>query len=243
MRGFDLAPTWLLAAALAAPAVPLLTQGEDSAPLELFPTPTAALEIHLAADATPSLYDVLVRFEQGAAHHLHMSARTRALLQSLDTGLSTSVRIEPQDSYSFISSLLSGAGLQMAELRSQEPRLLTILDLNSEERERGRGLAVAIELEELPRYLAYPSILIETTMTLDGLDARQAANAMRSALSDPRQQQILPISESSLLLVGTGPQVSAWVQHLRTADAQEVERVEAAYAAAKAASGGIPQQQ
>jgi hypothetical protein len=242
MRVFDLAPTWLLAAALAAPAAPLLTQAQDAAPLELFPTPTTALEIQLAPDATPSLYDVLVRFEQSAAHHLHMSARTRAILQSLDTGLSTSVRVEPQDSYSFVSSLLCGAGFQMAELRSEEPRLLTILDINSEEQERARSLAVAIELEELPRYERYPSILTETTMTLEGLDARQAANSMRAALNDPRLQQILPISESSLLLVGTGPQVSSWVRHLRTADAREVERVEAARAAAKAAAGTATQQ-
>lgn len=242
MRLVALTPTWLLAGALALPAAVLPSQADDAAPLALFPVPSAALEINLAADATPSLYDVLLRFEQGAAHHLHMSARTRQALQALDTGLSSSVRVSPEESYSFISSLLSGAGFQMAELRSQEPRLLTILDLKSDEREQGRGFAVAIELADLPRYERFPAVLVETTLNLERLDARQAANSMRGTLSDHRLQQLLPISESSMLLVGTGPQVSGWVKHLRGADAAVAERFEAQQAGASAAPSA-PQQQ
>ena len=242
MSRLALSSAWILAAALAAPASTLPGQAQDSAPLALFPTPTQALEVNLAGDATPSLYDVLLRFEQGAAHHLHMSASTRQALQTLETGLSTSVRVAPEESYSFISSLLKGAGFQMAELRDQEPRLLTILNLNSPEREQGAELAVAIELADLPRYERFPSILVETTLTLEGLDARAAANSMRGLMNDRRLEQVLPISEESLLLMGTGPKVAGWVQHLRTADARAVERL-AARSAQAAAAGEQPKEE
>ena len=234
-----LSPLIVLAGALAAPAalleptpepapgpLPVALQADDANPLAIFPQPSADLEISIGGDATPSLADVLMRFEDICGHNLHISTATLQELRNVSTGLSRSVTVPRSEVYSYVSALLSNSGYIMGETRSVEPRLMSVWSLNSHERQMVRAHARAIDVGEIAKYERHPAMLVETVLSVENLDARQLANSMRVTVIDNNVQVILPVSERSVLLTGTGPQVADWIRLIRNADAGELREEE-----------------
>lgn len=233
-----LSPLVVLAGALALPATrlaptapqpviePASAQADDANPLAIFPIPSADLEISIGGDATPSLADVLMQFEDICGHNLHVSTGTLQELRDVTTGLSRSVTVPRQEVYSYVSALLSSSGFVMAETRAVEPRLLSIWSLNSHERGLVRAQARAVDVDEIARYERHPALLVETVLHVENIDARQVTNSMRATVTDTNIQVITPISAHSLLLTGTGPEVADWIRLIRSADAGELQFVE-----------------
>lgn len=222
-----LAPTATTATTAPQPILePASAQADDANPLAIFPVPSADLEISIGGDATPSLADVLMQFEDICGHNLHISTGTLQELRDVTTGLSRSVTVPRQEVYSYVSALLSSSGFVMAETRAVGPRLLSIWSLNSHERGLVRAQARAVDVDEIARYERHPALLVETVLYVENIDARQVTNSMRVTVTDANIQVITPISAHSLLLTGTGPEVADWIRLIRSADAGELQFVE-----------------
>lgn len=220
-------PALLTTSPSAAPA-PVTVQADDGHPLAIFPLPATDLEINLGGDATPTLADVLQRFEAISAHHLQISETTRAELRNITTGLSSTVKVPRAEVYSFVSALLHDSGFVMAETRSEAPRLMKVMSLNSQERGLVRNYARAIEADEIDKYVRHPAMLVETVISVEHTDARQLSNSMRMMIVDNNTQVLVPASEHSLFLIGTGPEVADWMRLIRAADANDTPRPEPA---------------
>jgi hypothetical protein len=242
MKLFSLSPIMLLTGVLAAPAAltatgnilapvsvptPMVVQADDMNPLAVFPLPSGDLEIQIGGEATPSMADVLLRFEALSAHNLHISEATMQELKSVKTGLSSSVKVPAKEVYSYISALLSNSGYMMAETRAAEPRIMSIFSMNSHERNNLRSHARTIDIQDIARYERHPALLVETIIAVKNIDGRQLSNSMRSAVVDPNIQMVIPFSTGNLLLVGTGPQVADWIRLIRVADQNDAPKAPA----------------
>lgn len=117
---------WVLAAALATPCLGT-TQAQEAASSDpAFPTPEGALEIDSTEAHPLSLFDAIQGLREATGIRVTMSASIRAALRSAPVGMIGKVRLEGDDAYGFIETLMVHQGFVFSELRTQEPRILGV---------------------------------------------------------------------------------------------------------------------
>ncbi len=191
-----------------------------------FDKPDGPLVIPDAASGNLMLSDVLREFRRVTGQNICMADETLQMLSATSVGLIGGVTVPEGEVYSFMESLLHRHRFVMAELRHSDPPLLALYHKGSRD---GQGISRFIEVEEakLPNYADHPALLVQTVIDVSPLDARQVSTSMRTLLTDSNHQKLVAMGgASSLLLAGTGSEVSAWVSMLKKASENQRTLIE-----------------
>ena len=198
---FPVAALGLGACQLATARAETVPRPQDSG---LLPTATRALVLQFEDTEGPSLAEVARELEQVTGLHLVTDDPTRVRLEQTATGLSGSVEVPPQDVYPFAEGLLWAAGFVLRPIHAGDTPLL-LLSANGRAGGSSERSAVFVEASQVRAFAArHPALVVQTVVDVRPLDARQASTSLRGLASDTNTQAILAVSESSLILKGTG---------------------------------------
>lgn len=206
-----------MSSALTASAPP--RQAATPAIADPFPTPREGLKLSATtAEGGQSLLEMLSEFTRVTGQALVIDPSARAALQA-PTGLNQTIAVPPAEVYFVVETLLVQHGFVLVQLSEREPRMLAVHMRNGPDAGTLRGRAVFVRPEALASYARHPALLITTTVELPSTDVRTLSNSMRAMLTDAAIQQMIPVGNtSSLLLTGSGSQIAGLVETLRAAD-------------------------
>ena len=189
-------------------------------------------------DEGMSLYQFVNACEQVTELNFTWGAETEALLKNQQVNLLGVKTIRPTETqtvkerfYSFFQVMMIISDFVCTEIGEDDISVIKIDSLATAARNNLRAGALYVEPERLADYEDQPATLITTVVSLPNTDVRQVSNSMRSMITDPNTQQMLPAGNSqSMVLVGFGSNVVALANMLRIIDeASETEEVPAEF--------------
>ena len=218
-----LAPALLLA--------PLLVPSTDSTPpvdtFRLHPAPEGPAAIPARG---ASLWDLLEGLEADTGTHFVADRETRQFLEDRELLLARPVEVPAQARWSTAESFLAEAGGYFEELRASAPRLIAVRRVD---RSSGRSSTGAmprprfVPEEHLEAVAEFPATVIETSLSLPHVDARNLSNSMRALVTQDDFTAFVPAGDASaLILRGTAARVAELGRLLRSIDAAEADAAE-----------------
>lgn len=205
-----------------------LTQSPD----RLFPLPSADMVVAVGEQGDSwKVMDMALDYGRLTNQHFIIDAETQGYLQSSGTGLRRSLVVSKADVQAVLEHVLEQNDFVLLVLRQQEPRLLSIVSLQTGSRNNIRKSAMFVSAEDLESWGAHAAILITTAIHLPHTDVRQLSNSMRTMITDANTQQMLPAGNSNtMVLTGFASNVAALARMLRIVDdAAATEFVEPAF--------------
>lgn len=179
----------------------------------------AALEVPLDEDGKLQLSDVLARFQEVTDWTVLMSEEVSRLVERSSPYSSGPLRAEPAAVLPVVEAVLKHSNFVFTLVREDPPRILALNSIDTIARTSARQDAIYVPIHEVPRFAEHRAFLIQTVLPLPNIDVRTLSNSMRGIVLDPNSLQILPIGDSSqLLLQGFGSSVATLVEMLRAAD-------------------------
>jgi len=187
-----------------------------------FPVASADLTIQGRAEEEPtSLLDMVLRLGELTGQHFVMSEEDRHLLAASEVPVERSLTVPASEVHSFVEALLVSSRFIMSMVRAEEPRLISVRGLDTDDRTHLRSTATTIPWEDLPIYERHPAFLVQTVIGLPNTDVRTLSNSMRAIVTDPNTLQVIPVGNSShLILQGFGPTLAGLVRLLHLVDAE-----------------------
>ncbi len=201
-------------------------------PDRLFPLPSADMVVAVGEQGDSwTVMDMALDYGRLTNQHFIIDAETQGYLQNGGTGLRRSLVVRKADVQAVFEHVLEQNDFVLLVLRQQEPRLLSIVSLQTGSRNGIRASAMFVSAEDLESWGAHAAILITTVLHLPHTDVRQLSNSMRTMITDSNTQQMLPAGNSnSLVLTGFASNVAELVRMLRIVDeAAATEIVEPAF--------------
>lgn len=185
-----------------------------------FPTPREGLKLAATkADGSQSMLDVVNEFTRVTGETMVIDPNARTVLQGSTAGLNQAIDVPASEVYFVIETLLVQRDLMLVRLNDREPRMLGVYTQQGSNGSGLRGRAVFVGPEQLSVYARHPALLITTSVDLPYTDVRTLSNSMRSMFQDASTQQIVPVGNTSaLILTGTGSNVFGLVEMLRAID-------------------------
>jgi general secretion pathway protein D len=170
-------------------------------------------------DESMTLYQFVQACEQVTGLNFTWGAETEALLKNQQVNLLGAKTIEKDRFYSFFQVMMIISDFVCTEIGEDDISVIKIDSLATAARNNLRAGALYVEPERLEEYEDQPAILITTVVSLPNTDVRQVSNSMRSMITDPNTQQMLPAGNSqSMVLVGFGSNVVALANMLKIID-------------------------
>lgn len=187
----------------------------------LFPATREPLRIEVnEAGEAPTYAWLVEELERIGGVHLLSSPETRHVLNRKALGLLSTLEIEPESVWPTANALLRAGDFALVQSGSS-PSLLSVVSLDTNERNAVRAGARNVAPEDLEAYARYPALLVRTVIELPHLDVRTLANSLRTILTDANTEQIVPLGATdALLVVGFSDCVHDVVALVRTADEQ-----------------------
>jgi len=194
---------------------------ESRATGELFPA--ARQSIALASDGGGVPLERLAReLERVSGARFVSGPDARERLARTTCGLHGPLEIAAAEAWSTTEALLAHHGFVLVPLQSEGVRIFGLEPAIGVTAPSLRGRAHQAGVEQIEGLAAHPALLVQTTIDTTPLDARALASSMRSLVGDPMTEQIVPLGDTSrLVLLGRAPQVAAWVRTLRAAGITE----------------------
>ena len=191
-----------------------------------FPVPDASLLINSDQEGRLSMEDLLDSFSSATGQQIHVSQSARNMLAQIDVGLLGEAEVPGSEIYSFVENLLFQNNFVMAELRSEEPRLLGIHSLSGNESSWISRYA-EVPGTELEQYVDHPALLVQSVVEVSPLDARHIVAALRPLMRHSSYQSLLNVGDgNSIIMRGTGSDVAGWAALLETAVEQQEAWIE-----------------
>jgi general secretion pathway protein D len=170
-------------------------------------------------DESMTLYQFVQACEQVTGLNFTWGAETEALLKNQQVNLLGAKTIEKDRFYSFFQVMMIISDFVCTEIGEDDISVIKIDSLATAARNNLRAGALYVEPERLEEYEDQPATLITTVVSLPNTDVRQVSNSMRSMITDPNTQQMLPAGNSqSMVLVGFGSNVVALANMLKIID-------------------------
>ena len=170
-------------------------------------------------DESMTLYQFVQACEQVTGLNFIWGAETEALLKNQQVNLLGAKTIEKERFYSFFQVMMIISDFVCTEIGEDDISVIKIDSLATAARNNLRAGALYVEPERLAEYEDQPATLITTVVSLPNTDVRQVSNSMRSMITDPNTQQMLPAGNSqSMVLVGFGSNVVALANMLKIID-------------------------
>ncbi len=180
---------------------------------DILPQPSGPLSLELGESAT--MKDLLARFAELTGATLVLDGQVGAQLSQAPLLLGVKGEVPKDEVYPFVEGLLSFQRISLALIKGGARPLLGAY--------HGNNAAFAPRLRvteaEVERFAAHSALLVETTLTLDALDVRELAAAMRSLVTDSSTQAVLPAGTHGMILRGTGADIASFAAFARTANA------------------------
>ncbi|MFT7670117.1 MAG: type II secretory pathway component GspD/PulD (secretin) [Planctomycetota bacterium] len=184
---------------------------------EAFPTPAEGLTI--SQKETHSLEHLISEFQRVSGEQILYSLETKKLLASLSPTLHETLEVAPKDVYSVVQDILIFNRFVLADVRRSEPRMLSLVSLDSSRRSSIRQEARFVPEEQLDDYAMDSALLITTVIQVPNVDIRTIGNSLRQLVVDSNTMQIVPVQESNQVIVtGIGKNLQRVVQTLRLLD-------------------------
>jgi len=171
-----------------------------STPSEYFPAPQKGISIQVGPEKTLRLSDLLGEFSRATGMTIVSDESTRRMLEA-GCGLNQDVEVPPGQVYGFTESVLSYHGFLLYHLRSESPRLLGVTHPRALNESSGSIKPVPVPLEALGAWKDHPAFLVQTMLTLNNVDVRTLSNSMRAVFNESRMQQLVPVGNSSSILI------------------------------------------
>ena len=169
-------------------------------------------------DESMTLYQFVQACEQVTGLNFTWGAETESLLKNQQVNLLGAKTIKKERFYSFFQVMMIISDFVCTEIGEDDISVIKIdsLATAAEQPARGSALRGARAARE---YEDQPATLITTVVSLPNTDVRQVSNSMRSMITDPNTQQMLPAGNSqSMVLVGFGSNVVALANMLKIID-------------------------
>ncbi len=198
-------------------------------PQRMFPLPSADMVVAVGEQGDSwSVMDMARDYGRLTNQHFIIDSETRGYLKSGLTGLGRSMVVPKADVQAVFEHVLERHDFVLLVLRQEEPRLLSIVSLQTGSRSNVRKSAMFVPAEDLEAWAPHASILITTVIHLPHTDVRQLSNSMRTMITDAYTQQMLPAGNTnSMVLTGFASNVAALARMLRIVDeATAMELVE-----------------
>jgi hypothetical protein len=205
--------------------------------VEAYPLPSAGLEIKLKE--CESLAALLDMFAKATGETLLYGSSTEALLNQVTTGLHSDLTIAPGQVYSTVQDILYANRVVLTDMRRTTPRMLMVESLDSANRASIKAKAIYVSADSLGQYSDFSAMLITTTVYLPNINVRTMGNSMRQLVVDPNTMQLIPVPESSqVILTGFGNSIVRVAAMLKDMD-KAAEKANTARAEAAAAAGKL----
>jgi len=170
-------------------------------------------------DESMTLYQFVQACEQVTGLNFTWGTETEQLLKNQQVNLLGAKTIKKERFYSFFQVMMIISDFVCTEIGEDDISVIKIDSLATAARNNLRAGALYVEPERLPEYEDQPATLITTVVSLPNTDVRQVSNSMRSMITDPNTQQMLPAGNSqSMVLVGFGSNVVALANMLKIID-------------------------
>ena len=200
------------------------TRSADAARAPLLTAPLAEEGFQLVWEDGlhgPEVAVLLDEYARVTGQKVMMTAETRQVVQKkhLDkAGSASSIDVAAEEVQEVTEALLSMH--QIALIPSTAPGYVTVISLETQERNFVRRNAIYVPPEELDAWRTRAATLVTTSLELPNTDVRTLSNSLRTMLTDANTQQIIPVGNSNtLLLTGFAPDVHAFVGMLQRIDA------------------------
>ena len=181
-----------------------------------FPAPSEGLVIR-AKDQT--LGELLDDFARVTGEHILHSEDTGNMLDHAGTMLRSDLEVPAELVYEVVQDILIQAHFVLTDVRRREPRMLSISSLDSPARATIKQHARYVDAEHVEQFAQNSAFLITTTLYLPNMDVRTMGASMRQLVVDPNTLQLIPIPESSsVIITGFGTTVHGLVQLLQRID-------------------------
>ncbi len=187
---------------------------------QLFPTPKEGLKLPAAtAESSMTLAELTTEFSRVTGESLLIDPGARQILQSTAVGLNRAIDVPPAEVYFVVETMLVQNGFVLSRLSDREPRMLALYSTNVQTPAL-RPRAVLVPLESLGEWSRHPAFLVTTSVDLPNTDVRTIANSMRSMFTNGEVQQLIPVGNTSTLMITSfAPEVASLVAMMREVDA------------------------
>ncbi len=184
--------------------------------VELFVRPVRGLHLEDPERSVLKVNQLLAQYEQVTGWHMLISRDTLTQLQQLQTGLTLPLDVPPERVHAVVEAVLAANEFVIRFATTSDPVVVVVEGLNTPGKGSLRiGLPV-VPPSELQRWSEHPARLVTTTFRIPGVDVRTLSNSLRQMLSDQLTQQIIPVGDSTgLLVTGHGSEVAQLAGMLR----------------------------
>ncbi|MCP3918818.1 MAG: hypothetical protein GY711_24995 [bacterium] len=188
--------------------------GESASASDLAaPDASGALQL----ESEPTMLDVLRRYESLTARRFVCSDETLTLLKQTRLNFFDGLSVQPQSVPDVVELFLAKAGFVVTDYGVDGVELYGVASSRTRRSNMLRAGAEFVPAGRVADGGLSPARLITTVLHLPGFDVRQAANSMRTSITDASTQSMLPLGNTGrMLLTGSGAWVSATAGLLRT---------------------------
>ncbi len=140
---------------------------------------------------------------------------TKSTLASTNVQMFGPKVIPKTDFYSFFQIIMIINRFVCTRIGPEHLSVVVVASLDSAQRSNVRGDAIYITPDQIEEYANQPATLVQTVLHLPNMDVRTMGNSMRALVVDPNTMQLVPIPESSsLILIGFGSNIAALARML-----------------------------
>ncbi|MFT7485118.1 MAG: type II secretory pathway component GspD/PulD (secretin), partial [Candidatus Paceibacteria bacterium] len=202
---------------LLAPAAPLQNQGSAVPPIQ-----DLGHSWKLTFDETEdgmSLEHFVKICQENTGINFTYSKETRGLLQS-GTVRMFGPKVIPKDQfYSFFQIIMIINRFVCTRIGPENLSVVVVGSLDAANRNQIKQDAIYIRPDQIAEYANQPATIVQTVLHLPNLDTRTLGNTLRQLASDPNTLQLIPVPESSsVILTGFGSVVSSLTRMLLLID-------------------------
>ena len=174
---------------------------------ELFPVPSRGLLIR--EGESQNLTELLALFAEATGERVHYDEDTRSVLRRSRTGLVRSLEVAPANVYTVVQDILIRNGLALLDVRREDPRMLSVVSLDSPDRASIKHRARYVSSERLREYALDSALLIQTVIDVPNVDLRELRHSFRALIVDRNTTTLLPlVTSGQILLLGSGETVN-----------------------------------
>lgn len=199
----------------AAPAGPA---GQEIPPIQVL---EHSYVLHFSEDAAQGL--TLLQFvkicQQYTGINFYTTEETARLLDQQKVRMFGTKEIQKTDFYSFFQIIMIVNKFVCTKIGPEHLAVVVVQSLETTARGTARQDAQYVLPEDLEKFADQPATLIQTVVDLPNTDVRTLSNSMRGMVVDPNTLQIIPVGNSSSLIIqGFGSNVAALVRMLHLVD-------------------------
>lgn len=183
------------------------------------------LEVGPDADGGPTLLELLRRYQEVWGVEFVVDAESGQILRNAQCGLVRTVEVPAESVHGFVHAVLRANGIAISPLRLEAPAVFLVTSLDTGRRSLLRANVQPVAFEDLEAWAPFSATLVETVVPLEHLDARQAANTLRTLVVDPNTLTFVPASSHVIVVQAFAPDALRIARMLAAIDRLEPEPI------------------